>query len=99
DPRPDYQSARKWKRECDSASASNGSSVYFHNSTFTGDLVQTGSIGGNFKLSSKVQKRNTNYGKSDNVEERASKKKSSTISTDESDLDYPRDQTNASGSD
>ncbi|KAF0490024.1 hypothetical protein F8M41_022011 [Gigaspora margarita] len=75
DPRPDYQSARKWKIERNSTSASDEPSVYFHNSTFTGNLVRTGSIGGNLNLSNKVPKRKIDNEKNDDIkEERASKR-------------------------
>ncbi|CAG8829176.1 37919_t:CDS:2, partial [Gigaspora margarita] len=50
-------------------------SVYFHNSTFTGNLVRTGSIGGNLNLSNKVPKRKIDNEKNDDIkEERASKR-------------------------
>ncbi|CAG8527663.1 458_t:CDS:10 [Acaulospora morrowiae] len=75
DPRPDYQSARKWKSDRNSTSAHDGSSVNFHNSTFTGNLVRTGSISGNLNLSNKAPKRDIEYEKNHVIkEERAFKK-------------------------
>ncbi|CAG8624045.1 14825_t:CDS:10 [Acaulospora morrowiae] len=74
DPRPDYHSARKWKSEHSSTSESDGSPVYINNSTFIGNLVLTGSIGGDLNLSNKVPKRNIDYEENDDIKERDSKK-------------------------